>query len=175
MRNPLAAGIVLAGLVALSPVLADTYHGNNGGVIPKHTTQDHLINAEILAQFMGSDDYGFMASEGTISAGVLIDPFTGVVLISGDDVRDGIFWALMDIQIDSGCIFKLTADSVIAFVPSELALSVTCADGFYACCFCLCGQHYARCYADSSDEPFGGCLGGGTNSPTCAIESSDCD
>ena len=151
-------------------------HGNQGHGNQGHTVQDQLLDAEILAQFMGSDEYGFMASEGTVTDGVLIDPFKGTVLISGNVVKGGTFWAPVDTQIEFDmCVFRVPADAVISFVPPEVALAVTCAEGFYACCFCFCNQHYARCYADGSDEPFGGCIGGGDNSPTCSIESSDCE
>jgi len=179
MRNPLAAGIVLAGLIALSPVIADTWHGNNGGSVTGHTTQDRLVEAAIRVD---ADVYMSTSIRGRVAWGVLFSmPSFDVVLSPDDEIEDGIFWApaglVVEIIEGNPCPRLETLENiVISFGPPDTAGgSVTCQPGYYACCFCFGGCTYGKCYANGTPIPVYGCQFGGEGVLTCSISRDDCN
>lgn len=152
-------------------------HGNNGGPV-LHTNQDSPL--ALLAQDKDASIYGVHETIGTLAEGILIPLISNVVILPGDPIIDGIFWAPYGMWIESGCdpILDFNYDSmVIEFMePADGSpeLTVTCQDGFYACCSCFCGNIYALCRANNLPDPVIPCIGGGPGSTECGISRAAC-
>jgi len=162
--------------------------GAAGGLAPHATphglaVNDALNSAHELAEMFGADGYMLIPEGATVSQGMMIDPFAGVILVAGDVVpASGTFWSpddlVIDFQGDCGLV-ELDGHMVLGVVSqgtlSSSGISVECDSGYFACCFCNDhGCPVARCRRNSGNVSDNDCQAGGRGSSRCSIDRGAC-
>ncbi len=65
--------------------------------------------------------------------------------------------------------YSVTQDAQGNVIAISKQFSVSCGQGYYACCYEFNGRAVCRCIRNGESEPTGGCTAGGPGSSSCSI------
>lgn len=65
--------------------------------------------------------------------------------------------------------YSITQDEQGNVIPISKQFSVSCGQGYYACCYEFNSRAVCRCIRNGEPEPAGGCTAGGPGSTSCSI------
>ena len=145
---------------------------------------DVLADTPVLAGALQSRSYLYLNGDIELASGVLLrlTPDPGPVLPGPDMLPVGVYVVLEEAEaFDADGVIDFTVGETIGVLldpPAPGAVSVTCATGWFACCYCWTNdpdmptRAVARCRRPKETDY--DCVGGGHGAVSCSIDKATC-